>query len=126
MADARANRFVIHHHTGHGPDHWDLMLEHGHALATWRLQRMPDSDDPDPIPATHIFDHRKSFLTYEGPISQGRGQVRIVESGTFTTADRTEDAWSFVAQGRAVQGRFILERPTGRGHAPDQWQLRVL
>lgn len=123
MADAAANRFVIHHHAGHGPEHWDLMLEDGDVLATWRLDRPPTSADDEPIPARRIFDHRKAFLTYEGPISADRGHVTIVESGAYTTVQRTDDTWTFCLRGKRLEGRFILRSLPAESEEPEGWEL---
>ena len=75
-------RYVVLHHTGYPgqPDHFDLMLAVDDAgpLRTWRLIRWPaevgDAAEP-------IHDHRRRYLTYEGPISGGRGKVRRVAAG---------------------------------------------
>ena len=78
---ARPRRWVVLSHTGHGPDHHDVMIERapGGELATWRARRWPPTpgDALEPLP-----DHRRAYLDYEGPISGGRGRVRRVASGT--------------------------------------------
>ncbi len=124
MSARASGRYVIQHHTGHGPEHWDLMLEDGDVLATWRLERPPSTDDDRPIPAVRIADHRKAFLTFEGPTRTGRGCVAIHRDGTFQTLHRTDDAWAFELQGDQLGGAFILERSEGHGDPPDRWVLR--
>lgn len=72
--------YVVLHHTGHGPAHFDLMVEREPAgpLLTWRLEWWPAQGrvPADPLPA-----HRRDYLEYEGPISGERGEVRRVASG---------------------------------------------
>lgn len=79
-------RFVVLLHD-HPLLHWDLMLEDGDALRTWRLPRDPGRHDV--MEAEEIAPHRLAYLDYEGPVSQGRGTVRRVAAGT-TTILRTE------------------------------------
>ena len=74
-------RFVILEHD-HPVMHWDLMLEAGPVLRTWRLAVPPCPREP--IAATAVFDHRLLYLDYEGPISGGRGRVVRWDHGTLT------------------------------------------
>jgi len=107
-------RFVIQHHvTGQG-EHYDLMLERGPALATWRLERHPAClEAGQSLPATELPDHRPAYLTYEGPVSGGRGTVHIVDGGTYRLIHRAESAWQVQLEGRQVRGHFELRRLGG-------------
>ena len=72
--------YVVLHHAGHGEPHYDLMLDVSpdSDLRTWRVYHWP------PMAMTRVVrlsDHRRRYLTYEGPISGGRGEVRRVERG---------------------------------------------
>ena len=75
-------RYVVLHHTDYPgqPDHFDLMLavDADGPLKTWRLTRWPAASGDVAEP---IHDHRRRYLTYEGPISGGRGEVRRVAAG---------------------------------------------
>ena len=73
-------RYVIHHHTGSGDAHFDLMFETtpGSALATWRSSEWPVTSKSILTP---IADHRREYLDYEGPISGNRGRVRRIARG---------------------------------------------
>jgi DNA polymerase Ligase (LigD) len=61
--------------------HWDLMLESGPILRTWRLAQPPEHDKV--LEAELAPDHRLVYLDYEGEISGGRGNVRRWDRGTF-------------------------------------------
>src|SRR5215472_14006343 len=74
-------RFVILEHD-HPELHWDLMLEAGAVLRTWRLATPPQPAQV--VQAAASFDHRLDYLDYEGPISGGRGSVRRWDAGCFT------------------------------------------
>lgn len=73
-------RFVILEHD-HPVLHWDLLLEAGDVLHTWRLVAPPGAE---PIEATALGDHRRMYLDYEGPVSGQRGTVRRHDAGTFS------------------------------------------
>lgn len=125
MTERSETRFVVHHHTGQGPDHWDLMLEDGDVLATWRLERPPSNANDEPIVAVRIFDHPMRFLTYQGLLTEGRGQVARFDVGTYQSLDRTPNAWTFELAGARLQGTFILERVDVPSDQPECWELRL-
>ncbi|MBM4025209.1 MAG: hypothetical protein FJ280_07350 [Planctomycetes bacterium] len=106
-------RFVVQEHTTPEGVHWDLMLEKGDALVTFRLEQPPQVVLDHPVRATRIFDHSLRFLTYEGPVQQGTGKVRIVERGTCRLLAEADDIITMHLQGETLQGGFTLARPTG-------------
>jgi hypothetical protein len=106
----RVRQYVVQHHEGYGPEHWDLMIEQDGVLLTWRLERHPETLTDGPIPATRIADHRTAYLTYEGPVSGGRGRVRIVDAGTVDMVRYDHDALRLVFAGRVLAGRCTLTR----------------
>ena len=125
-----ARRYVILHHSGHGPEHYDLMLECDEALATWQFPQNPFAAEAPPdffdqLPCCRLADHRKAYLTYEGPVSGGRGEVRRVASGTCDILEAAADRWVFaLSEGGedGPAGRFELIHETGS--AADAWWLR--
>ena len=76
-------RYVILHHTGTTPEHYDLMLQLPgiDLLPTWRILPPPGTWRDQPPATERLADHRPAYLTYEGPISDNRGQVRRVGEG---------------------------------------------
>jgi hypothetical protein len=92
-------RYVILHHDW-PTAHFDLMLEDGPVLKTWRLNRVPITDEPELAKA--IADHRLDYLTYEGPISGGRGTVRREESGEYRYLVTTDSEVVIMLGGRRV------------------------
>ena len=113
--------FVIHIHSGFGPTHCDLMLQHGRTLLTWRL-----AADPAALaagrrcPARPIQDHRPAYLDYEGPIGGERGRVRRLDGGTWQLLRRGPARWEFRLAGGRLSGRFCLRRA---GDGPDEWEF---
>src|SRR2546423_11754967 len=73
-------RFVVLEHD-HPHRHWDLLLEAGAVLRSWRLSAPPGAAvemAAEPTP-----DHRKAYLDYEGPVSGGRGRVVRWDTGNY-------------------------------------------
>jgi len=116
--------FVIHVHSGYGPTHYDLMLEEDQALATWQLADCPgELATGQQLPARKLKDHRAAYLDYEGPVSGGRGHVRLFDKGAYETIHRTPDCWQVRLDGQKLSGRFELRRV---GPSPDEWTLESL
>jgi len=111
-------RFVILHHTGCGCEHWDLMIEHNDVLLTWQLRTEPAGLASLPIQAKRLDDHRMHYLTYEGPVSQDRGTVRRIDSGTVEIEKITGSLCRFLADGSLISGLLVL---VNRGE--DDWTL---
>ena len=113
-------RFVIQQHDRQDePRHWDLLLEQGQALRTFRLDLAPADLVDRPAKALPIADHPTRFLTYEGPVNKGLGQVAIVERGTYQTLGQGDDTWDLELKGQTLKGRFRLTRSSA-----DAWELR--
>ena len=103
-----ASRLVILHHVLPDGEHWDLMMECGDVLMTWQLLREPAGPASLPLPARRIGDHRKAYLTYEGPISGNRGFVRRIDGGTFEFVERSDTRVVVDINARRLSGRFSL------------------
>jgi hypothetical protein len=104
-------RFVILEHD-HPILHWDLMLEAGDALQTWRLAAPPVIGAT--IEATALGDHRHAYLDYEGPVSGGRGSVKRWDAGEFSEeAGSTPTVRRFRFHGTRVSGSVCLEQVVG-------------
>lgn len=86
--------------------HWDLMLEEAESLRTWRLLKEPDS--PNPITAEALPNHRKHYLTYEGPLSGNRGTVTQWDSGTYDVLQADAEAVSARLEGSRIQTTLAL------------------
>lgn len=99
-------KFTISHHTGSKDgDHFDLMLEHGEGLRTWRLVNTAFQVFQV---ARQIKDHRKSYLDFEGEVSGDRGRVKIWDTGTYTIDDWRDDRIQVAIVGRSLKTRLIM------------------
>jgi hypothetical protein len=99
-------RFVILEHD-HPRLHWDLMLEAGDVLRTWRLAEIPRPGVTNR--AESLGDHRKLYLDYEGPVSGNRGQVKRWDAGVFTTLEDRPEHIAIRLQGTRCSGNASLE-----------------
>jgi len=99
--------------------HFDLMLEHGAALWTWALDKLPDGGET--VAAERLPDHRLFYLDYEGEIGGQRGDVRRVDGGEF---DVIEDAAARLVvrlKGR-LNGTLTL---SSDADAPHRWRISL-
>ena len=84
MTIKNPRRFVIQRHERQGePVHWDLMLEKHEVLETYRVKVPPEEWGSRPVEAVKIFDHPLKFLSYEGSVNKGKGNVTIADAGTY-------------------------------------------
>jgi hypothetical protein len=103
------------------------MLESGALLRTWALVANPASDgrEQGEIAATPLPDHRREYLEYEGPISQGRGRVEKVDAGQFELISEAEFELVLKLTGEKLTGNWRLARDSSA--RPDHWLLsRIL
>jgi len=110
--------FVIQEHIQKNSCHWDLMLQQENALITWQIPLCPSQWHGKPVPCRKIFDHRLKYLTYEGPLSQNRGFVKIYAAGNYQILDSAKNYWRINLHSDNIRGNMTLE-----GVQDDQWQL---
>jgi hypothetical protein len=96
--------------------HWDLLLEAEQGLLTWQLEKDPGllmaSDTATAVSARRLADHRKVYLSYQGPISNGRGSVTRVDEGSYVLQAETQEALRFLIQAKVLRGGFYLRKPS--------------
>ncbi|QDU01265.1 ATP-dependent DNA ligase [Gimesia chilikensis] len=116
-------QYVILRHD-HPELHWDLMLEEGDVLKTWRLPQPPEIDPASnetslDLTAEALPDHRLVYLEYEGPVSGDRGEVSRWDRGTFTLLERSEDQLVALLTGEELAGRITLKKQDSE----NRWSL---
>jgi len=118
-------RFVILlHETPPGSSrasHYDLMLEQGDALWTWACESLPEHGKA--VTAERLPDHRLAYLDYEGPVSDDRGSVRRVASGSFDRLAATDGQVRVQLTGDAFRGELLLTRDSA---ATNRWSASLL
>ncbi len=101
--------FVIQKHTHtNNPAHWDVMLRQGDTLLTWRITVPPEKMHGIPIEAEKISDHPLKFLTYQGTVNNGKGNVEIADAGTYELIKRTPDKIKISIACRIINGVMEL------------------
>ena len=103
-------RFVIQQHSRGDDIHWDLMLEADDVLLTWRLNIPPAQITVHPTEATRIPDHPLRFLTYQGPVQNSDGNVKIADSGTYRRSDETANVIDLLFSGEILKGVHQLQQ----------------
>jgi len=102
--------FVIHRHVKNDGVHFDLMIRRGEKLATWSFPEMPGAAE---ITGKRNFDHRLEYLTYEGPISNNRGETTIVDRGSCNVLTFQDTRVEVIFEGARLAGRYLLQRICG-------------
>ena len=87
-------RFAALFHTGHGPSHYDFLLEvpGKERLMTWHVALAPEEwagASPAELKAERIQGHRTEYMAYEGQVTGGRGEVKRVALGTARVVKET-------------------------------------
>src|SRR5262245_10170293 len=95
--------FVVLEHD-HPQLHWDLMLEVGEVLWTWRLTAPPTLGQG--VAGVRTFDHRLVYLDYEGPISGNRGSVKRYDRGEYEWLERGAESLTVQLRGQCLAGRL--------------------
>lgn len=107
-------RYIIHHHIT-GEPHYDLMIETGDSLATWRI---PERDWPrflsgERITIHRIENHRRDYLEYRGQVSDDRGTVIPVDRGTYGGVLHTDTGSVLTISGELTGGTLMLHTDDG-------------
>jgi hypothetical protein len=110
-------RFVILEHD-HPVLHWDLMLETGAVLKTWRLAAPPLAGCT--ITALYLAEHRRDYLDYEGPVSGGRGRVKRWDRGVYSAREQSHGRLACKLDGARVRGVVELRQVEA-----DQWTFEL-
>ena len=114
-------RFVVLRHTDRQGLHFDLMIDLGKLLATWKFPQPPESPAVHGLGCTRIGDHRRIYLDYEGPILGDRGSVSRHDYGECEILTRNDETWLVKFRGQMLMGRYKLERCDMENHG---WLLR--
>ncbi len=98
-------RYVILEHDW-PTHHYDLMLENGSVLRTWRLAALPIINGVTSVEP--IGDHRLIYLEYEGPVSGGRGSVKRYDAGEYVVVGDNSQKVTLQLHGQQLNGVITL------------------
>lgn len=115
-------RFVVLRHEQDGHHHFDLMIDTGPALATWKMPEPPETTRAVPQDCLRLPDHRRRYLDYQGPLSENRGEVTRHDDGHCIVHACSPVCWEITFYGRELRGRVRLERAA---QSSNDWSLRL-
>jgi DNA polymerase Ligase (LigD) len=115
-------RFVVLEHEWNGI-HWDFMIEDKGRLRTWAIDAPLISAVE--LPARALPDHRLDYLTYEGPISGGRGRVRRVDGGTFHELEWGPHRVRGTLAGGQLVGEVVVYCVDSASPCSSPWKFRL-
>ena len=103
-------KFVIQHHITE-PEHYDLMVEKSDILATWQIsvRDIISFESGTEIAAVKIQDHRKKYLSYEGPVSCDRGRIEIHDTGEYTEKLMDDKNLKISIKGKKLKGLLNIK-----------------
>lgn len=101
-------RFAVLVHSDRKGRHYDLLIEAGEVLATWKSDKPPEEANDAGLPCRRIADHRPIYLEYEGPISRGRGHVERRDAGECLVHVCTSTCWEITFRGERLRGVFRI------------------
>ena len=106
-------KFIIHKHTDHNneEDHFDFMLETEDSLLTWRINKLDISllDKPGELVTLKLKNHRKEYLSFEGPISCNRGFVEIYDQGNYSIINENQENYKIKLSGEKLTSTIIIK-----------------
>jgi DNA polymerase Ligase (LigD) len=103
-----STRFVVLRHVRRDDVHFDLMIQQGGALATWKSTVAPEAAQSEAVACERLADHRLTYLEYEGPISGDRGHVTRIDQGACSVEVWDEDRVDVVFRGMRMIGRYRI------------------
>lgn len=124
MPGTRAEPCVLLFHTlPGGGSHFDLMLapDGVSRLVTFRVESDVSILSTSAFAAERLGDHRRDYLTYEGPLSNDRGSVVRVRAGRAVILENTPARFVAVVDWGA--GPIRLEGVPGGGEG--RWRFEA-
>lgn len=84
---------LLRHKLPDGSWHFDWLIDRGSALplVSFRVLERVDIPTITEFFADRIGDHRREYLQYEGPVSDGRGNVQRMASGIVESLSEDPD-----------------------------------
>jgi len=121
---------LLHHELPGGAEHVDWMIatdeEHREPLISFRLaRRLDDLASGDSLDAERTPDHRPAYLTYEGPVSGGRGTVRRLRAGCVVAWRKSGGRWEMEIVWDADERRRATRQTVVVAEVGQTWQVRV-
>ncbi len=114
--------YMVHEHNATRL-HWDLRLEFDGVLESWALPKEPSLVKGVKRLAIHVEPHPLLYGLWEGTIPKGNygaGTVKIWDTGTFDTLERSEKKIVVNIKGKKLKGQYVLIKISFVG-SNDNW-----
>jgi hypothetical protein len=110
---------------------WMIDLDPGseRELLTFRLERRVDEMSPgERLTVERLADHRRAYLSYEGPISGDRGHVKRIASGQIGAMQSLGNHMAFLIGWQAANDVVVggWQRVLVRRRTTGEWIVEVL
>lgn len=115
---------VLLHTLPDGSSHFDWLIDQPrltqeHRLLAWRCSTRPD-EPMAPFSAHQMPDHRAHYLTYQGPLTDNRGQVQRVAVGEVIALTATADHADLTIRWKNATVRYHADRSPD---SDEQWDF---
>ena len=124
---------LLRHELPDGTSHVDWMIapddmDGRELLVTFRVAgRIDELTAGERLAARRIGDHRRAYLTCEGPVSDGRGTVTRLAGGVVVSWQRLPDRWHMEIDWFAPDGGLRRQAlDVSRQRPGDSWVIRVV
>lgn len=124
---------LLRHELPDGTSHVDWMIapddmDGRELLVTFRVAgRVDELTAGERLAARRIGDHRRAYLTFEGPVSDGRGTVRRLAGGVVVSWQRLPGRWHMEIDWVGPAGGFRRQAlDVTRQRPGDSWVIRVV
>ena len=96
-------------------------------LPTFRLRRrVDDLCAGESIEAERLEDHRRRYLTYEGPVKGDRGEVQRVATGRIEALQMLGDVWAMLVRWEPADQPTAVWQRLRVSRAGPAWLVQVL
>lgn len=99
--------------------HFDLFLESQGTLMTWELSSLLTSQNKQVV--RRLANHRLLYLDFQGPLSNDRGTVKLIDSGSLEWVTLESERLIARINGQALAGLLTLTSDTSS--TDDVWNL---
>ena len=124
---------LLLHELPDGTSHVDWMIapddtDGRELLVTFRVAgRVDELAAGGQLSARRIDDHRRAYLTYEGPVSNARGTVRRLAAGVVVSWKRDQDRWHMEIEWSDPAGGIRRQTLSVSRHLPgDEWAIEAV
>ena len=104
------NYSIIKHTLSDYTFHYDFLIKKNDILQCWQFSSIANIEIGELIFCKKIFDHRLKYLNYQGPISNNRGKVQIIQNGFLEIIIQEDNLVRFRIDSELLNGNFEIRK----------------